>query len=96
MEDFAKKLIVLVLLVAFFSALFLEFPLIYKKIQNNEIPALDFLNPAAGGQKQKTSNSRIYNGGSQNSVPTGKKDNSYSSPIHVPVLDPVVNFDFIN
>ena len=96
MDDFAKKLIVLVLLAAFFGALFLEAPLVYEKIKNNEIPALDFLNPSAGGQKQKTSNSKVYNGESQNFVSTDKKDDSYSSPIHVPALDPVVNFDFIN
>ncbi|GEM_PF-4227153 len=92
MEDFPKKLIVLVLLVAFFGALFLEFPVIYKRIQNREIPALDFLRL----QEQKTSSSKTYNGGGQKFVPNGKKDGSYSSPIHVPALDPVVNFDFIN
>ena len=95
MDDFAKKLIVLVFLGAFFGALFLEAPLIYKKVQNGGFPALDFLNPPAGGQNLKTSNSKIYSGKSQNSASNSKKDNSYSSPIHVPALDPVVNFGFI-
>jgi len=87
MEDFAKKLIVLVFLIAFFGALFLELPLIYKKIQNGEVPALDFLNPPAGGQKQKASNGKIYNGERQNFVSGSKNDRSQSSRICVPSLD---------
>ncbi|MCR4275730.1 MAG: hypothetical protein NUV83_03225 [Candidatus Wolfebacteria bacterium] len=87
MDDFPKKIAVLVLLVAFFGALFLETPLIYKKVQNGGVPALNFLNPPAGGQKQKSSNSKIYSRENQSFVSTDKKDGSYSSPIHVPALD---------
>ena len=87
MEDFAKKLMVLVFLIAFFGVLFLEAPLVYEKIKNNEIPALDFLNPPDGGQTQKASKSKIYNGERQNFVSGSKNDRSQSSRICVPSLD---------
>jgi len=84
MDDFAKKLIVLVLLIAFFGALFLEFPLIYKKIKNGEIPIFNSLilpTKPASRQKQKISNSEIY---SRNN---SKNDHSQSSPICIPAID---------
>ena len=87
MEDFPKKLMVLVLLLAFFGALFLEAPLIYKKVQNGGIPVLNFLIPPAGEQKHKTSDIRIYNGGNQSFVSDIKDYNSKSSRICVPALD---------
>lgn len=87
MEDFPKKLMVLVLLLAFFGALFLEAPLIYKKVQDGGIPSLNFLNLSNIGKTQNNSY-KAYNSGNQSFKPSKRKDGSYSSPIYVPTLDP--------
>lgn len=87
MEDFAKKLIVLVFLGAFFGALFLEFPLIYEKIKNIEIPALDFLRVPVKRNSSGTKNYNGYNSSDQKYNGLGAKDHSNSSRICVPALD---------